>query len=414
MRVAAVLVTHNRPQLLLQALAALRAQTRPLDAIYVVDNGSEPPCMPATIGAAGNGMAGDGSAGNGVAGNGSAGNGAAGNAPSGNGAGGNCAAGNGASSAGTADTAGAAGTTGATSASSASSATEAARRHQVTLLRSDTNRGGAGGFALGMTHAFAAGHDWIWLLDDDAMARPDALAQLLDVAAGTDARIGAVCGTVREFGDIALRHRRRYHLPSAIELPLPRAAYDGPPCRVDTASFVGFLVAADAIAEVGMPERGFFLGYDDTEYALRLGRAGRSVWLVPASVVDHLRTRRARLRAGPFGPKHYFTIRNRIAVARAYATLPVVPTVVTLLFGLALWGASGGRLRRGAIAILLRAIGDGLHGRLGPFPETLARLPTRPVGRYQGTAGPPRAATGPAQGSTSPSQGPADPGPGRA
>ncbi len=382
MRVAAVLVTHNRPQLLLQALAALRAQTRPLDAIYVVDNGSEPPCMPATIGAAGIGAAGDG--------------------PAGNGAGSNGAAGNGASNAG------ATGTTG------ASSATEAARRHQATLLRSDTNLGGAGGFALGMTHAFAAGHDWIWLLDDDAMARPDALAQLLDTVAGTDARIGAVCGTVREFGDIALRHRRRYHLPSAIELPLPRAAYDGPPCRVDTASFVGFLVAAGAIAEVGMPERGFFLGYDDTEYALRLGRAGRSVWLVPASVVEHLRARRARLRAGPFGAKHYFTIRNRIAVARAYATLPVVPTVVTLLFGLALWGASGGRLRRGAVAILLRAIGDGLRGRLGPFPETLAQLPTHAVGPHRGAADPPSAVTGPAQDIAGPSQGPADAGPGRA
>ncbi|TQK05123.1 glycosyltransferase [Herbaspirillum sp. SJZ107] len=370
MRVAAVLVTHNRPQLLLQALAALRAQTRPLDAIYVVDNASDPPCMPATIGAAGNGADSNGAAGSGAAG-----------------------------------TPGATGTSGAAG---------AARRHPVTLLRSDTNLGGAGGFALGMTHAFADGHDWIWLLDDDAMARPDALAQLLDVVAGTDARIGALCGTVREFGDIALRHRRRYHLPSAIELPLPRAAYDGPPCRVDTASFVGFLVAAASIAEVGMPERGFFLGYDDTEYALRLGRAGRSVWLVPASVVEHLRARRARLRAGPFGPKHYFTIRNRIAVARAYATLPVVPTVVTLLFGLALWGASGGRLRRGAVAILLRAIGDGLHGRLGPFPETLARLPTRPAGPHRGTADPPRAATGPAQAMTGPSQDPADIGPGRA
>jgi hypothetical protein len=131
-------------------------------------------------------------------------------------------------------------------------------------------------------------------------------------------------------------------------------------------------------------------------------------------VVDHLRTRRARLRAGPFGHKHYFTIRNRIAVARAYATLPVVPTVVTLLFGLALWGASGGGLRRGAIAILLRAIGDGLHERLGPFPETLVQLPRRPIGPYQGAANPPRAATCHAQGIASPSQDPADIGPGRA
>ena len=352
MLVAAVLVTHNRPQLLLQALAALRAQTRPLDAIYVVDNGSEPPCAPAAIGAIG--------------------------------------------------------------ASGATAASDPGRRHDVTLVRSDTNLGGAGGFALGMTRAFADGHDWIWLLDDDAMARPDALAQLLDTAAGADPAIGALCGTVHEFGDIALRHRRRYHLPTGIERPLPRAAYEGAPCRVDTASFVGFLVAASAIAEAGMPERGFFLSYDDTEYTLRLGRAGRPVWLVPGSVIEHLRGRRARLRAGPFGPKHYFTIRNRIAVARAYATLPVVPTVVTLLFGLALWAVSGGRLRRGAFSTLLHAIGDGIHGRLGPFPETLAQLQTRPVAPPQHSRSRAASATGPPQSTAGPPHGSADTGPGRA
>jgi len=409
MRIAAVLVTHNRPQLLLQALAALRAQTRPLDAIYVVDNGSDPPCMPGEIGAT-NGLGGVGGVG-------------------GVGVGVGVGVGR-VSGRGDCSDAGAVGGTGVPDS-----------QERVTLLRSDMNLGGAGGFALGMARAFAAGHDWIWLLDDDAMARPDALAQLLGALEGHGSSpgpgpgsgigigaIGALCGTVREFGDIALRHRRRYHLPTGIELPLPRAAYDGPPCRVDTASFVGFLVAASAIAEVGMPERGFFLGYDDTEYALRLGRAGRPVWLVPGSVVEHLRARRARLRAGPFGVKHYFTIRNRIAVARAYATLPLVPTLVALLFGLALWTVSGGRLRRGAVSVLMRAIGDGVSGRLGPFPETLARLQARPTGPPQSSANPPQASAGPPRGTaglpqalanpprgaTGPPQGSTDTGPGRA
>jgi GT2 family glycosyltransferase len=310
-RVAAVLVTHNRPQLLLQALAALRAQTRPLDAIYIVDNASVP---------------------------------------------GSDASGFGLGS-----------------------------LDGVTVLRSEINLGGAGGFALGMMRAFAAGHDWIWLLDDDALARPDALARLLDAGADTGEaaadgkRVGALCGTVREFGDIALRHRRRYHLPTGIERALPRGAYQGQPCRVDTASFVGFLVSAAAIAVVGMPERAFFFGYEDTEYSLRLRRAGLALWLVPDSVVEHLCARSARLRAGPFGPKHYFTIRNRIAVARAYATLPVLPTAIALLFGVALWLASGGRLRRGAVRMLLHAIRDGCTRRLGPFPETLARLQGHPA-----------------------------------
>ena len=298
MQIAAVLVTHKRPALLLQALAALRAQTRPLDAIYVVDNGGDSAAMMVPGGSL------DG----------------------------------------------------------------------VTLLCPGANLGGAGGFNFGMTRAFAAGHDWIWLLDDDALARPDALARLLEALNGPAAGAGAVCGTVREFGDVARRHRRRYHLPTGLERPLPLAAYDGPPCRVDTASFVGFLVSAAAIARAGLPEPAFFLGYDDTEYSLRLGRAGLALWLAPGSVVEHLRERRARLRAGPFGRKHYFTIRNRIAVARAYATLPAVPTALALLFGAALWLASSGRLHRGSLRILWQAVADGRGGRLGPFPEALERL----------------------------------------
>jgi rhamnopyranosyl-N-acetylglucosaminyl-diphospho-decaprenol beta-1,3/1,4-galactofuranosyltransferase len=306
-RVAAVVVTHNRPELLQQALAALRLQTRPLDAIVVVDNASD-----------------------------------------------------------------------------AASAARLGHPDDVTVLRSDTNLGGAGGFALGMAHAFAAGHDWIWLLDDDAIARPDALARLfdaLDALGGRKADIGALCGTVREFGDIALQHRRRYHRASGLERALPLAAYAGPPCRTGTASFVGLLVPAAAIARAGLPEPAFFLAYDDTEYALRLGRAGLAIWLAPASVVEHLRERRGRLRAGPFGSKHYFTIRNRIAVARSYASLPLVPTGVGIVFGLALWLASGGVFQRGALRILLHAVRDGVRARLGPYPEALARRQQRRPGR---------------------------------
>lgn len=303
MRVAAVVVTHNRPDLLQQALAALRLQTRPLDAIVVVDNASD-----------------------------------------------------------------------------AASAARLGRPDDVTVLRSDTNLGGAGGFALGMAHAFAAGHDWIWLLDDDAIARPDALARLFDAfdaLGGPSADVGALCGTVREFGDIALQHRRRYHHATGLERALPLASYAGAPCRTDTASFVGLLVSATAIARAGLPEPAFFIAYDDTEYTLRLGRAGLAIWLAPASVVEHLRERRGRLRAGPFGSKHYFTIRNRIAVARGYASLPLAPTGVGITFALALWLASGGLFQRGALRILLRAIGDGVRGRLGAYPEALARLRQR-------------------------------------
>lgn len=43
----------------------------------------------------------------------------------------------------------------------------AAQPVPCTYLGSRRNLGGAGGFALGMLHALAAGADWLWLADDD-------------------------------------------------------------------------------------------------------------------------------------------------------------------------------------------------------------------------------------------------------
>jgi rhamnopyranosyl-N-acetylglucosaminyl-diphospho-decaprenol beta-1,3/1,4-galactofuranosyltransferase len=299
MRIAAVVVTHNRPGLLQQVIAALQAQTRALDCILVVDNASDEPTR-----------------------------------------------------------------------------TLLAQLDGIVVLRTEANLGGAGGFARGMQQAYAAGFDWIWLMDDDAIPRADALARLEDAAGGVASTAGAVCGAVREFGDIALAHRRSYGHWTGLERQLPRHAYRAQAVRVDTGSFVGFMVAAHAIARVGLPEPAFFLAYDDTEYSLRLRRAGLAIWLVPHSIVDHMRAAQGRLRAGPFGRKHYFNIRNRIVVASRYASLPVVPACGTALFGAALWLACAGRFRRTALAILLQALRDGFGERLGPYPAALERLET--------------------------------------
>jgi GT2 family glycosyltransferase len=297
MRIAAVVVTHNRPQLLKQVLAALRGQTRVPDRVVVVDNASDEPTRTLLAQSAG-----------------------------------------------------------------------------LTVLRSDTNLGGAGGFALGIEHACAAGFDWIWLMDDDAIPRPDALAWLEQAVDGAPLATGAVCGAVREFGDIAMVHRRYYGERSAIERVLPRQAYRKQAVPVDTASFVGFMVAAQAVEHVGLPERDFFLAYDDTEYSLRLRRAGWAIWMVPTSIIDHMRATRGRLRSGPFGRKHYFNVRNRIVVARRYASLPALAAGAAALYGALLWLGSAGRFRPGAFRIFLRAIADGMACRLGGYPADLARL----------------------------------------
>lgn len=294
MRIAAVVVTHSRPDLLSEVVDALRRQTRPVDRIVIVDNASD-------------------------------------------------------------------------------AATRALldRMPDVIVTRSEINLGGAGGFALGMKAACTLGSDWIWLLDDDAIPRADALAALTDALPNLPGPVGAVCGTVREYGDIAALHRRTFDSLLGLEIPLGRSAYAQASAPIDTGSFVGFMVSASAIAVAGLPEPAFFLAYDDTEYSLRLKAAGLGLWLIPFSIVEHMRGTESRLRHSEFGRKHYFNIRNRIVVKRSYTYFRNLSMFTGIFFGFGLWISCKGRFRRKTFRVLLRAISDGYRGRLGPYPEAL-------------------------------------------
>ncbi len=247
------------------------------------------------------------------------------------------------------------------------------RMSDVVVVRSDVNLGGAGGFAIGMKKAYQLGADWVWLLDDDAIPRNDALAVLTNALAHLPGPIGALCGTVREFGDIAITHRRMFSSTFGFERPVPRSAYSKTCVPIDTGSFVGFMVPSSAIDAVGFPNADFFLAYDDTEYSLRLKCAGFGLWLSPGSIVDHMRDAGSRLRHLEFGHRHYFNVRNRIVVKMSYSYFRNLSAFFGICFGWGLWIRCKNRSRWKTIRVLARAISDGYAGRLGPFPTVLER-----------------------------------------
>lgn len=156
---------------------------------------------------------------------------------------------------------------------------------KLRYLRSEVNLGGAGGYAE-LLHAGAkTAAQWLWLMDDDAEPRRDALERLLGSPPAAEAQTAGLCPAVERPGDgLDLLHRCRLR---RLVTPLPRSAYQsGTYAEVDCASFVGLLVRVDAVRAAGLPRREFFLGYDDAEYSLRLRRWG-SLRLVPESVVMH-------------------------------------------------------------------------------------------------------------------------------
>ena len=148
----------------------------------------------------------------------------------------------------------------------------------LVTIHSEENLGGAGGFHLGVQAAYDQGFDRIWLMDDDVVPDPDCLAVLMDhsgpaLTAVREDLQGRLCEKAATSFDLAsplaIRPKRetveqRYGSRAAMpaEVPLHNVAFEG------------FLVKREVVAAVGLPDPGFFIFYDDVDFALRTRRAG--------------------------------------------------------------------------------------------------------------------------------------------
>lgn len=230
MRVAAVVVSHNRKDLLRTCLHALLGQTVVLDAIIVVDNASS-----------------DG----------------------------------------------------------AVEMMELEFGDALQLIKLGTNRGGSAGFSMGVEIALEQGFDYIWLMDDDAAPRRDALAPLLEsMLSRGEHSPGFVASTVVDLLGVPLRA----HWSPRIGVEQNRGIL----CKdheksVPYATFVGVLVNGHVANRTWLPVADFFLWWDDTEYTSRLQRLAGGL-LRADSLVEH--PEKPELR--DLGPRFVFDIRNRI------------------------------------------------------------------------------------------------------
>lgn len=145
------------------------------------------------------------------------------------------------------------------------------------------NGGGAGGFKCGMQCACALGADWLWVMDDDCVPRPEALSALLSALADPE---------VAEAGFLASRVLWTDGSPCLMNLPVAHRLWAEPHdrqarlSRIVSSSFVSMLVSRRAVERVGFPVAEFFIWFDDVEYSRRVS-AGMTAYLVTDSVVEH-------------------------------------------------------------------------------------------------------------------------------
>ena len=160
------------------------------------------------------------------------------------------------------------------------------------VIHLEQNFGGSGGFCAGMEYAGTVEDcDWVYLGDDDAYLDPDAIEKFKGFEKLDDPKTGLVAGKVLMRGEIAYAARSVFkksfiHLQ---KVPNTELDYQKEYFEIDSYTFVGVFIKKELMLKCGLPEKDYFIWYDDTEYSLRTyeKKSGYKSYLVPAIVIDH-------------------------------------------------------------------------------------------------------------------------------
>ena len=226
--VAAVVVTYNRLADLKLCLDSLRGQTRPLDRIFVINNGST-----------------DGTA-------------------------------------------------------------EWLATQPDLAVTTQANLGGAGGFATGIQTAYDAGYTWLWCMDDDCLAEPDALAALLaspNLGPCIKNAMSVSASNSEELAFFVDRPNRSYR--KVTDMTSQDLVYG-------VASFFnGTLIHSEVVKAIGVPDKALFIWGDEVEYMTRAQKHGFPIVTVPRSVFHHPASFDRDGIPWPAAWKQYYAVRNQ-------------------------------------------------------------------------------------------------------
>ncbi len=237
-------------------------------------------------------------------------------------------------------------------------------------IRSRINTGGAGGFALGLAAAIETPSELVWLMDDDTVPEPTALAALVDARQGYVGKPPALVASRVVWTD-----GRDHPMNTPRDKPgvqaEERAAASSVGCvPIRSASFVSVLVDAALVRERGLPVADYFLWNDDFEFTTRLIR-GRRALSCPASVVVHKTATYGSTDADP-GERFYYEVRNKLWLFLRSRGLSPTEKVVYGASTVRRWGKTIARSpdRR----ILWRALRRGLVAGARTAPRPTAEI----------------------------------------
>jgi GT2 family glycosyltransferase len=188
----------------------------------------------------------------------------------------------------------------------------AAEFPEFELVRMPENLGGAGGFEEGMRRAYDQGYDWLWLMDDDTIPTPEALAKLLEANDNLAGLPRAAILSSRALDADGNLHALNWVRPKTRSFPDYVEATSRGLLMMRYASFVSLMVHRYAVERYGFPYGDYFIWNDDFEYSGRIlhDEAGYSV---TDSIVHH----KSSIVKNQSGERYYYEVRNKFLALRA-------------------------------------------------------------------------------------------------
>lgn len=190
--------------------------------------------------------------------------------------------------------------------------------NDVTLVRSPTNGGWAGGNNLAVRSALNAGYSHLFLLNNDAEVAPDTLAELLRVS--NEAAVRPVIGAVQLEGDYEAGSfsGTRKEAGSVFDWFMDADAFAAEPELFDTGFIKGAALFAHRVHfdRIGTFDDRFYLNFKEQDWCERAKAAGFPVLMSKRAIVRHAGSGTMGGYDSPMSC--YFLIRNGLLYAEMH------------------------------------------------------------------------------------------------
>ncbi|HGQ2797660.1 TPA: glycosyltransferase family 2 protein [Streptococcus pneumoniae] len=188
----------------------------------------------------------------------------------------------------------------------------------------DENLGGAGGFANGIRLISELDYDYVWIMDDDVYPEPNCLSEIMKQMSVQNVQVGIPNRTDENFDDRAIIgfDFDDYHkFWTEMRKTVTYGPFDEEAIKVVDMPFEGPVVEMALLRKVGIPDSGFFIEYDDSDFAQRLQQYSDIIFATKAQLHRQLAVKvdpSEVKKVEPYNWRNYYKIRNNIIFDKRY------------------------------------------------------------------------------------------------